>query len=84
MVIGAVWVFAATATAILPMHKQYAPGLTLLLLAPGIIAWLAVDHGWWIGALGLAAFVSMFRNPLRYIWARLRGQIPHLLSEADN
>ena len=75
---GILWVFAASVTACLPMRYQYAPGLTLLLLAPAIIAWLAVVHGWLLMAVGLFAFVSMFRNPLLYLLSRLKGETPDL------
>lgn len=81
VIAGIVWVFAATATALLPMKRQFVPGVTLLIAAPVLIIWLSVAHGWWIGALALAAFVSMFRNPLRYFWARARGQKPQLPPE---
>ncbi|PVA07016.1 DUF2484 family protein [Thalassorhabdomicrobium marinisediminis] len=73
-----VWVLAATLTALLPIRRQYVPGITLLVLAPVLILWLAVVHGWVWGVLGLAAFVSMFRNPLKYIYARLRGRTPEV------
>ncbi len=67
------WVFVATATACLPMRLQYGPGLVLLVLAPVLIIWLGAAHGWIWSAIALLAFVSMFRNPLRYFLARARG-----------
>ena len=70
------WVFAATATALLPMRYQYPPGIALLIAAPVLIVWLGIAHGVWVGLLALAAFISMFRHPLRYFWARARGQRP--------
>jgi ACR3 family arsenite efflux pump ArsB len=71
---GAVlWVFAATATAFLPMRRQYAPGIVLLILAPVMIVWLGMAHGWIWSVIGLLAFISMFRNPLRHLLARARG-----------
>jgi hypothetical protein len=73
-----IWALISTIVALLPMRFQYAPGLTLLLLAPVLLVWIAYDHGWWIGALGVLAFVSMFRYPLRYIFRRLTGQNPQL------
>ena len=76
LMIGCLWVLLATVTAFLPMAHQYKPGVTLLIAAPVIIIWIGYDHGWWVAALGLAAFVSMFRNPLRYIWKRLKGENP--------
>ncbi|MEM6760723.1 MAG: DUF2484 family protein [Pseudomonadota bacterium] len=77
------WVFAATAVAMLPMRYQYVPGVALLILAPGLILWIGISYAWWAGLLALAAFVSMFRNPLRYFWAKLRGQDPQLPPEFD-
>ncbi|KAA9007929.1 DUF2484 family protein [Histidinibacterium aquaticum] len=70
---GALWVIAATVTALLPMRRQYAPGLALLVTAPGLILWLSILHGWWIGAFALFAFLSMFRRPLLYIARRAIG-----------
>lgn len=70
---AALWVLAATVTAFLPMRRQFGPGLLLLALAPVLIAWLWVVHGWLVGTLALAGFLSMFRHPLRYFWRRWRG-----------
>ena len=67
------WVLAATAVAMLPMRKQYVPGVILLLAAPVLIVFLALQHGWIAGLAALMALVSMFRNPLRYFWRRWRG-----------
>lgn len=78
VIIAALWVLAATVVALLPMRMQYVPGVALLLAAPVLIIWLAVLYGWWVGVLALLAFVSMFRNPLRYFWARARGQRPEI------
>lgn len=78
VIVSALWVFAATATALLPMRFQYLPGITLLVAAPVLIVWLGYDFGWGWSIGALAAFVSMFRNPLRYFYARARGQAPEL------
>ena len=78
LVTGCFWVIAATITAILPMRKQYPPGIALLILAPFVLGWIALVHGWWIFIVGLFAFVSMFRNPLRYFWKRARGKEPEI------
>lgn len=72
------WVFASVGVAMLPMRKQYIPGLILLLAAPVLIILAGLQYGWIYALLGLAAFVSMFRNPLRYIAARLRGEHPEI------
>ena len=78
LILAALWVIAGTVVALLPMRRQYVPGVALLVLAPVLIIWLAVDYGWLVGALSLAAFVSMFRNPLRYFWRRARGEKPEI------
>lgn len=73
-ILACIWVLASAIVALLPMRRQYVPGVTLLILAPILIVWLGVDYGWWVSVLGLAGFVSMFRNPLRYFWKRARGE----------
>ncbi|MEM6939899.1 MAG: DUF2484 family protein [Pseudomonadota bacterium] len=72
------WVFASAGVALLPMRYQYVPGVILLILAPVLLGLVAWTVGWIPALLGLAAFVSMFRNPLRFIWAKLRGQNPQV------
>ncbi len=75
LLIGCLWVLAATITAFLPMRRQYAPGLTLLLGAPLVLGFIGYQHGVWWALAGLAAFVSMFRNPLRFLWRKyVRGE----------
>lgn len=75
------WVLAATCVAMLPMRHQYIPGVALLIAAPILILWIGFSVAWWAGLLALAAFVSMFRNPLRYFWAKARGHNPQLPPE---
>ena len=72
------WVFASALVAMLPMRLQYIPGVTLLICAPILLIFMWIEVGPWLTLLGLFAFVSMFRNPLRYFWARARGQSPEL------
>ncbi|MEM8775841.1 MAG: DUF2484 family protein [Pseudomonadota bacterium] len=69
-VIACLWVLLATIVAFLPMRLQYAPGLILLCLAPILIWLIARDFGPVPAVLGAVAFVSMFRNPLRYFARR--------------
>ncbi len=78
LIIGCLWVLAATIVALLPMKHQYKPGLTLLIAAPFLIIWIGYVHGWIFGVLGLLAFVSMFRNPLIYLYKRARGERPEI------
>ena len=70
---GFLWVLAAAVTAMLPMRLQYPPGITLLILAPLLIVWIGYTHGWVPAALALAAFLSMFRRPLRYLGRKALG-----------
>lgn len=73
MILSALWVLAATAVAFLPMRRQYVPGVGLLILVPALILWLGYDHGWGWSVAAFLAFLSMFRNPLRYFWRKWRG-----------
>lgn len=73
-----VWVFASAGVAMLPMKHQYVPGVALLIAAPVLIVLIGLQVGWIPALLALAAFVSMFRNPLRFIIAKLRGQNPQV------
>ncbi len=77
LILGALWVLAATLVALLPMRHQYAPGLALLLAAPAMIVFIGWQHGWWIAGLGLLAFLSMFRRPLIFLMRRALGRSEH-------
>ena len=69
------WAIAATIVALLPMRHQYIPGVSLLIAAPFLIVWIGIEVGYWAGILAAVGFVSMFRNPLRFFWAKARGKI---------
>ena len=73
LLIGCLWVVASAIVAMLPMRRQYVPGVALLIAAPVLILWLGYDYGWWLSIAAAFAFVSMFRNPLRYFWKRAKG-----------
>ena len=68
------WALASAGVAMLPMRYQYVPGVLLLIAAPALILWIGVAQSWWAAALAVFAFVSMYRNPLAYVWARMRGK----------
>lgn len=72
------WVFASAIVAMLPMRRQYFPGIALLLAAPVLILMVGLQVHWAVGLFALFAFVSMFRNPLRYILAKMRGKNPEV------
>lgn len=67
------WAIASTIVAFLPMRRQYLPGGTLLFSAPLVILFLGYQHGWVWVIPALLAFLSMYRNPLRYFWRKWRG-----------
>lgn len=79
--ISLAWVFASAGVATLPLRNQYIPGVILLAIAPVLIVLIGFQVGWIASLCAIAAFVSMFRNPLRYILAKLRGQNPELPPE---
>jgi hypothetical protein len=76
LIIGAFWVLASAVVAMLPMRRQFIPGVVLLLAAPLLIFWIGYTHGWVWSALAIFAFVSMFRNPLIYLAKRALGLHP--------
>ncbi|MCL6285384.1 DUF2484 family protein [Ruegeria sp. 2012CJ41-6] len=73
ILLAVAWVCAATFVALLPMRWQYPLGGALMLAAPALIVLIGYQHGVLLALLALAAFVSMFRNPLRLVWRKLRG-----------
>ena len=72
LTLAILWVFASTIVAFLPVERQFRPGSLLLVTAPLLVWGLAHDFGPVAGIAALGAFVSMYRNPLRYLWSRLR------------
>jgi len=74
LIAACLWALASCITAMLPMRLQYAPGLTLLILALPLLGWIGHDHGIWPVVLGVAALVSLFRRPLGYLARRALGR----------
>jgi len=73
--LASMWVVAATIVAMLPLHHQFRPGSLLLVSAPPMITLLAMQYGVLVGLLAVAAFVSMFRHPLRFYGGKLVQQL---------
>lgn len=73
MIACILWVFAATATALLPMRHQMIPGTALLIAAPLLIGWVGWTHSPWWALAATLAFLSMFRRPLLYFYRRALG-----------
>ena len=70
LIFGAFWVIAAAVTAMLPMRRQYVPGVSLLICAPPLIGWIGWEHGLIWLLFALFALVSMFRRPLLFFARR--------------
>lgn len=83
LILGSLWVIASAIVAMLPMRAQMVPGVALLIAAPLLLVWIGWVHGWVWLALGLFAFVSMFRNPLRYFARRALGRPAPLPKELE-
>ena len=73
-----IWVLVGAITAALPIRYQMVPGGFLLLTAVPLMIWIGAENGWLWTLIGLMAFLSMFRRPLTYLLARLRGDHPEL------
>ena len=73
LILGCVWVLASAIVATVPMRGQMVPGVALLLAAPVLLVWTGWAHGGVWLAVGLFAFVSMFRNPRRSFARRALG-----------
>lgn len=86
LILACLWAVASAVTAMLPMRRQFLPGIMLLVAAPILLAFLGYQHGIWLVLLGLAAAVSMFRNPLIYLGRRALGlpaPLPKELQEPE-
>ena len=82
LILGAFWVIAVALTAMLPMRLQKYPGLPLLVAAPVLLFWIGHEHGFGWLALGVFAFLSMFRRPLNYLGRKALGlPLPELPPE---
>lgn len=67
------WVIVGAVTAFLPLRRQMIPGLLLILTASALLVWIGLLYGWVWVVVGLMAFGSMFRSPIRYFYRRARG-----------
>lgn len=81
LILGALWVLASALVAMLPMRRQYAPGVSLLIAAPVLIIWIGALHGWLWALGGILALASMFRNPFIYFARKALGLETHLPDE---
>ncbi len=73
LILSCLWVVATSIVAFLPMRLQFLPGLALLLVAPVLITWIGLAHGWiWTG-FAVFALASMFRRPLLAALRQIRA-----------
>ena len=71
LIMASLWVIAAALVAMLPMRRQFAPGIVLLIAAPFLLVYLGYQHNAWIVLAASVAIISMFRRPLFYMGKRL-------------
>jgi membrane protein DedA with SNARE-associated domain len=69
-----IWVFLSATVATLPLRMQFIPGAILLVAGPVLIVVIGFEVGFVFSVIALAAYVSMFRNPLLFLLAKLRGR----------
>ncbi len=82
LTVGAIWVIVAAITALMPMPRQIWLGLPLLIVAPLLLLWIGLTHGFLWVAIGTFAFLSMFRRPLNYFARKALGMpLPELPPE---
>lgn len=79
LILLCLWVVAASIVAMLPMRRQFVPGISLLLCAPPLLLYLGYQHNPWVVLAASIAILSMFRRPLihllRHLKSRMKGQI---------
>lgn len=73
LILAFIWVVILSLVAMLPMKRQVYLGLPLLIAAPFLLGYLGYQYNGWVVLAGLAAFISMFRHPLKYFIRRALG-----------
>jgi len=71
LILACIWVVVAALVAMLPMRRQFAPGILLLILAPFVLVYLGYQHNVWVVLLACIAIISMFRRPLFFMLKNL-------------
>lgn len=84
LTIAAIWVVLSAIVAMLPMGRQFGPGIFLLLSAPLMVGFIGYEHGFLIAGVGLFAFLSMFRRPLIYLTRKALGRPAPLPPELED
>ncbi|SLN33494.1 hypothetical protein PEL8287_01624 [Roseovarius litorisediminis] len=78
LLLGCLWIVAASVVAFLPMRLQYVLGLVLLITAGVLITLIGRQHGWFYALTGVAVLVSMFRKPLKVLTRKLIRNPPEI------
>lgn len=77
LTLACLWVLIAAIIAMLPMRRQFIPGVALLLTAPFLLSYLGYQHNPWVVLAACTAIISMFRRPLffmsRHLINRVKG-----------
>ena len=67
-------IFVSAACAMLPVRYQYVPAVILLIAAPILILLIGIQVSAWVAIAAIVASISMFRNSLQYLWAKICSQ----------
>lgn len=78
LVLSCLWAIAASIVAMLPMRRQFAPGIMLLICAPVLLIYLGYQHNPWVVLAASIAILSMFRRPLFFMSKRLVSRLKGL------
>lgn len=78
LVLSCLWAIAASIVAMLPMRRQFAPGIMLLICAPILLIYLGYQHNPWVVLAASIAILSMFRRPLFFMSKRLVSRLKGL------
>lgn len=78
LVLSCLWAIAASIVAMLPMRRQFAPGIMLLICAPFLLIYLGYQHNPWVVLAASIAILSMFRRPLFFMSKRLVSRLKGL------
>lgn len=77
LTLACLWVVIAALIAMLPMKRQFIPGLALLFTAPFLLTYIGYQHNPWVVLAASIAIISMFRRPLfflsRHLITRMKG-----------
>ncbi len=75
LVAACLWVVAAAIVTLVPSKRAHWPqAYALIAVGLPILVWVAVQNGPLAGAIALAAFASVLRWPVIYLWRWLSAR----------